>query len=325
MQLKLENNQISENRNNEECPPSEYVPPPEDGGTAETGPLQLKPYDYKNGIPDNDGNIVERIYAKFIGYVIYRTKNVIRVDILDGHQDAKLNTDRHYKIGFPLARLYSLLPENLDRTEPINRLIGRAMTLNIGGEHQEALVVLGHAESRLIKLRTIEGRLQYTGSAFGMVALLGTIYGIVISFRLCGHVLDTQLLEIMIFGALGGLLSITVGYGSLKIDVDANKITNCLIGASRIVIAIIASIFICFAIKANLILSFLNERADDYGLLTFAMVAGFVEMLVPKIMNNLGKDARVSSEGSAEKAKEQDAEPVQSHKAESQQTVSPQK
>jgi hypothetical protein len=59
--------------------------------------------------------------------------------------------------------------------------------------------------------------------------------------------------------------------------------------------------FVYFAIKSNVVFSFVNAQKDNNGLFMFAMIAGFVEMLVPNIMNNLARDARISSEGRAEK------------------------
>ena len=52
-----------------------------------------------------------------------------------------------------------------------------------------------------------------------MVALLVIVYGIVMLCRIFGYSSNVELLEVMVFGAIGGLLSVTVGYGSLKIDV----------------------------------------------------------------------------------------------------------
>ena len=51
----------------------------------------FKPYDYKIGGVDNDGVIVEKIYAKALDYVIYRTKTAIRID-MDDESDIKIWT-----------------------------------------------------------------------------------------------------------------------------------------------------------------------------------------------------------------------------------------
>lgn len=250
----------------------------------------LKPYDYRIGGCDNDGNKVVKIYASSPGYVVYRTENTIRIDLDDSNPKLNDYAENHYKIGEKLAHIYSLLPEKLDNTESINRLVARAMTLNVAGHFDKAINILNHAEHRLVKLLTIKGRLHYIVSAFCFAIIL---------FFIAFFGSDSYLKEsfqIIFFGALGGVLSIAVGYGSLRIDVDAGWHTNCTIGISRIIIAVIASLFLYFAIKANIIFSFVNTLQGNYGLFAFAMIAGFAEMLVPNIMNNLSKDSKISAE-----------------------------
>jgi hypothetical protein len=254
------------------------------------GERQLKPYDYKLDGLDNDGKKIVKIYAKALGYVVYRTDKSIRLDIDDDHPKLEEYADNHYKLGIQLAKMYSLLPEDLSSTESINRLVARAMAMNVAGHCDDAKIVLKHAEKRLVKLKTIKGRLQYTESAFFLAVL---IY--IISILPCFA--DYKLfLQVVVCGALGGVLSIVIGYRSLNIDIDADPTTNRLIGMSRIIIAAIASIFIYFAIKSKMIFAFIDEQPDYYGLYTFAMVAGFIEMFVPNIMNNLAKDTKISQD-----------------------------
>lgn len=250
---------------------------------------QLKPYDYKTGTLDNDGVIVQKIYTKAHGYIVYRTNTAIRLDMDDHHPEMTNYMENHFKIGVDLARIYSWLPENLSWSEPINKQIARAMTTNVAGNYDEAKKMLEHAEERIIKLKTIQGRIQYTVSAFFtafamlLAALLSAPY-------------DTSLItKVMLCGALGGILSIAVGYTNLKIDIDANWKTNALIGSSRIVIAIIASIFSYLAIKSGIAFSVIQDSKSDHGVLLIAMISGFAEMLVPNMMSNLARsDSNVS-------------------------------
>ena len=244
-------------------------------------PPQIKPYDYKAKGIDNDGEVICKIYAKLPGYVIYRTKNAIRIDIHDEHPKTKSYTDNHFKIGVELARIYSWLPENLSLSEPINKQIARAMATNARGAYDDAIKMLSHAEERAIKLKTIRGRLQYTGSAFTLVLITFAIAS------LHSHDSTYPLYNIALFGSLGGVLSIAIGFSSLDIDIDANWLTNCLIGASRIIISIVAAVFSYFAIKSEIAFSFVGKIPEDAGFYMIAMVAGFIEMLIPNIMSNL--------------------------------------
>ncbi|GEM_PF-2522256 len=245
---------------------------------------QLKPYDYKTGKIDNDGVTVKKIYTKTIDFVVYRTDTAIRVDMNDESPKLDEYLCNHHKIGIDLARIYSWLPEILSWSEPINKQIARAMTTNIAGNFDDAKKMLQHAEERIIKLKIIQGRIQYTLSAFSLVVIL-----FIISLLVTGD--ESALLSrIMLCGSLGGVLSIAVGYNKLNIDIDANWTTNSLIGGSRIIIAIAASLFSYFAIESDIAFSFIKKVESNYGVFLVAMIAGFAEMLVPNMMNNLAKE-----------------------------------
>jgi hypothetical protein len=243
----------------------------------------LKPYDYKIGCIDNDGSEVKKIYAKAPEYVVYRTDSAIRIDMDDDSPKLQEYAGNHYKIGVDLARIYSWLPENLSGSEPINKQIARAMATNVAGNYDHAKTMLTHAEERITKLKTIYGRLQYTSSAFLFVMII-----FVSIFISEGE--SVIFAKVMLCGALGGILSIAVGFSDLNIDIDANWQTNSLIGSSRILIAITASLFSYFAIKSDIAFSFVNNVDSNYGIFMMAMVAGFAEMLVPNMMNNLAKE-----------------------------------
>lgn len=215
---------------------------------------------------------------------MYRTERAIRIDIDDEHKDAKNLGDRHYKLSISLARIYSLLPETLSKTESINRLVARAITANIVGHYEDAKQILAQAEDRLVKLKTIQGRLQYTLSALALVLIVFMIS------LFNGLATAPILFNIVLLGSLGGVLSIALGFSSLEIDLDASDRVNCLIGCSRILIAIAASVFSYFAIRTDVAFSFVAKAPDNSGFYMVAMVAGFAEMLVPNIMSNLMKE-----------------------------------
>lgn len=251
---------------------------------SETTKKQLKPYDYKIGGIDNDGVEIKKIYAKAMDYVIYRTDTSIRIDMDDDSPKLGDYASNHYKIGVDLARIYSWLPENLSWSESINKQIARAMATNVAGNNDDAKTMLKHAEERIVKLKTLQGRLQYTISSFLIVVLVFAVSVLI-------YPSESEIFpKVMLCGALGGVLSIAVGFNKLNIDIDANWQTNSLIGGSRILIAITASLFSYLAIKSDIAFSFINKVESNYGIFLIAMVAGFAEMLVPNIMNNLARD-----------------------------------
>lgn len=247
-----------------------------------------KPYDYVVGDKDNDGNPIVKIYAKFPEFLVYRTKSAIRIDIDDDHPNREQTITRHMKISVDLGRLYSWLPEELDDSEPVNKQIARAMTTNAVGNLEEAQKLLKHAEERILKTKTLVGRLDYTVSAFSFVSIITVITLIVACLVGPGEV--RTLLYVVLSGGLGGLLSISLGFSRLEIDLDATNQTNRLIGCSRVIIAISAAIFSYFAIKSEIAFTFIAKSPEHYGLYMIAMMSGFIERLIPNMMNNLAKN-----------------------------------
>ncbi len=245
----------------------------------------LKPYDFKTGGVDNDGDRVEKIYAKSPEFVVYRTERSIRLDMDDDSENLTTYLHNHQKIGVDLARIYSWLPESLSWSEAINRQIARAMTTNVSGNYDDAKLMLAHAEDRIVKLKVIQGRLLYTLSAFFLV-FIAFVFAILLPFS--GY---EVLSKVALCGSLGGVLSIATGFSTMEIDIDANVPTNCLIGGSRIIIAIAAALFSYFAIQSDVAFSFVKNISTNHGIYMIAMVAGFAEMLVPNIMNNLVKES----------------------------------
>ncbi|WP_397453708.1 hypothetical protein AB3472_13630 [Pseudomonas lurida] len=246
-----------------------------------------KPYDYVVGDNDIDGNPIVKIYAKFPEFLVYRTKSAIRIDINDDHTNKDQTINNHMKISVDLGRLYSWLPEELDNSEPVNRQISRAMTTNALGNFEDAQKLLKHAEERILKTKTLVGRLDYTVSAFSFVSFIATIT--LITACLVGPGEVRTLLYVVLSGSLGGLLSISLGFSKLEIDLDSTNQTNRLIGYSRVIIAISAAIFSYFAIKSEIAFTFIAKSHQHYGLYMIAMMSGFIERLIPNMMNNLAK------------------------------------
>lgn len=160
--------------------------------------------------------------------------------------------------------------------------------MNIMGEEDDAKQMLGHAEIRIKKLKEIQGKLQYTLSSSAVAAVM--IILLIISQSACkgGYVIY---ISIAFCGALGGVLSVAIGYGSLDIDIDAKTATNCLIGASRIVIAMSAAVFMYFAITSEVLLAFLGKLDSNVGIYLASIIAGFSERMVPNILSKMAESA----------------------------------
>jgi len=273
-------------------PPVDAEPTDSIESSTASPKAQKKPYDYVVNQKDNDGEDIEKIYSKLPEFVVYRTKSAIRIDIDDDHEDAKKIMSLHMGISVDLGRIYSWLPEQLIDSEPVNKQIARAMTANACGHHEKAQQLLKHAEERILKTKTLKGRLEYTVSALKLVMvivalLLSAIYHIESE--------DAKtFLYVILCGSLGGLLSTSIGFSTLEIDLDADGKTNTLIGQSRILIAITAAVFSYFAIKSEIAFTFIAKSPEHYGIYMVAMMSGFIERLIPNMMNNLAKSDKAA-------------------------------
>jgi hypothetical protein len=234
---------------------------------------------------DNDGVGIVKIYSKYENEVIYRTKNAIRMYVVDGTKNEEMIKENHLKINKQLADIYSILPEKLDKTESINRLIARAINTNMWGNIDDAKDILSEAKIRLTSLKILKGRLTYTVSSFFVVIL----------FLILSIFFVNPLIKISLCGAIGAAMSVATGFASIEVDLDASQLINSLIGCSRIFLGIAAAIFLYFAVKSDIVFSFIAKCPDQSGFYMIAMVSGFIEKLVPNIMANLAKDPSVTT------------------------------
>ncbi|MBC3455985.1 hypothetical protein [Pseudomonas mosselii] len=273
-------------------PPVDAEPTDSIESSTASPKVQKKPYDYVVNQKDNDGENIEKIYSKLPEFVVYRTKNAIRIDIDDDHEDAKKIMSLHMGISVDLGRIYSWLPEQLIDSEPVNKQIARAMTANACGHHEKAQQLLKHAEERILKTKTLKGRLEYTVSALKLVMVIVALLLSVIYYIESEDV--KTFLYVILCGSLGGLLSTSIGFSTLEIDLDADGKTNTLIGQSRILIAITAAVFSYFAIKSEIAFTFIAKSPEHYGIYMIAMMSGFIERLIPNMMNNLAKSDKAA-------------------------------
>ena len=243
-------------------------------------PGRIEPRDFRIGQPDNTGATVVRIYSQQVDFVVYRNDHSIKIDIDEKSSDLKELAQRHSFIAVPLGKIYSWLPEQLSSSEAINRQIGRSIAENAFGNHEHAIELLNHVMERIRNLKTMQGRLQYTLSSLAVVGIMLVLTVILSQFVYWAPSplveLYYRFCKISFCGTLGGLLSVSLGFPKLQIDIDADKLTNCLIGASRIFIAIAAAFFGYFAIESGIALSmFQATSTHGYGLYAMAMIAGF--------------------------------------------------
>lgn len=253
--------------------------------------------EYKEGQFDQSNRKIVDIYMRTNEYVIYRTDtDIVHVYIADEHlpQNERIHYKNLMNIAIEIGRVNSLQSGRLTRMYSINKAIARALAKCLEGEIESAKEALSDVEGRLIRLRLLEGRLQYQLSSAIIVAFLLCSVVLIIFVSnydiLSGISSYLIYLKVALFGSLGGFLSVSLGINKVDIDLDADWRTNILAGSSRILIALVASLFVYFGIKANLVFGIFNDDPSNFGLYIAAMISGFSETFVPNIITKISKE-----------------------------------
>jgi hypothetical protein len=254
----------------------------------------------KKGGSDQRGREILDILWSTKDYVIFRHSSGISPHFSDVAETAKQQRAYYASIGPHLSKVNALRSVTVWRAESIDREIARAVYQSLEGDITNAAETLEGVRTRLQNLINLQGRLQYQISCLATVALFAMLCLVVraLASDQASLLSPARLASVAMFGALGGFLSISIGLKKLTIDPDADWRINAIAGASRIVIAVIASIFVYLMIAAKLALTSLNLLDSDAGIYAISMAAGFSEKLVPNLLRGLSiGDAEKDADG----------------------------
>jgi hypothetical protein len=254
----------------------------------------------KKGGSDQRGREILDILWSTKDYVIFRHSSGISPHFSDVAETAKQQRAHYASIGPHLSKVNALRSVTVWRAESIDREIARAVYQSLEGDIQNAAETLDGVRTRLQNLINLQGRLQYQIACLATVGLFAFLCLVVraLASDQASLLSPDRLASVAMFGALGGFLSISIGLKKLTIDPDADWRINAIAGASRIVIAVIASIFVYLMIAAKLALTSLNLLDSDAGIYAISMAAGFSEKLVPNLLRGLSiGDAEKDADG----------------------------
>lgn len=248
-------------------------------------------HDLRIGEQDQQGREILDIMWSTEDYAVYSHRTGISPQFSDDPELAQRQRAAFSQIGPLLSTVNALRTGTIRRAESINREISRAISQSLEGHVEHAHDILVDVQTRLHKLRSLHGRLQYQLSCF--VVTLLAVGGLAVALSLGGFSAASQLspllmAQIATCGALGGFLSVTVGIRRLDIDPDGNWKINVIAGGSRIVIAMIGAVFVYFAIVSNLLLGLLPIENSTTGVFAVSIAAGFIEFLVPNLFLHSG-------------------------------------
>lgn len=244
----------------------------------------------KKGGFDQRGREILDVFWSTRDYVIFRHPSGVSPHFSDENEVAQRQRKAYADIGPLLSAVNALRSGAVWRGESIDREIARAISQALDSNVENAQRILSAVQDRLHNLRTIRGRLEYQLGSFVVALLVVGFLGIALLLlnQQGGSVLSPlRLAQVASCGALGGFLSVSIGIRKLEIDPDADWRINGIAGASRIVIAMIGSIFVYFAIVSGLVLGNLSIEDSNAGVFAISVAAGFSESFVPNILRQM--------------------------------------
>ncbi len=187
---------------------------------------------------------------------------------------------------------------NASSRDYFSREIARAVALCLEDMMDESGKILDALELKIVNLKQNEYRMLYLLACFGlMVVYVGTVIFLTYDVNIdpAKNRLDffvannTVALRATLMGALAGFFSVSLGIKNLNFDLDARSYLIISYGFMRLFVAIIASLFIYYAIRSGFV--FANLQSDvSTGIATLyvlAFLSGFSEHFVPNVLKKI--------------------------------------
>jgi len=187
---------------------------------------------------------------------------------------------------------------NLSETMPtesrdyFSREVARAIALCLDNLGDEAKAVLAFLEHKVLRLKQNEHRMIYLMACFGVMFFYSLIVGIstyqsaIDSFS----TIQAPVLRATVFGAIAGFFSVSIGIRDIEFDLDARWFLTLAYGMTRIMIAVIAALFVYLALTSGIVFTSYNYTSASAGtqeravLYVLAFLSGFSERFVPNVL-----------------------------------------
>lgn len=234
-------------------------------------------------------NIKEIYIMDDSSHIIYRDKLGVAYYIDDESRKGSRMAKNFDKIATNIACIDVISTHIKWNPKATYKPIARAYSQAFKGEIESAKKILGDIEKKLTKLIQIEGRLNYLIGANLLLILtaVNTLFSIIYG----DSSIWKDYSQVTLCGALGGALSVFAGIKNIEFDLNIGRGGNITFGALRIIIAIIASVFVYLTIQSNIILPEINP---PFGTFVLAFTAGFSETYVPNILDKLSNNKNPS-------------------------------
>ncbi|WP_421854458.1 hypothetical protein [Marinomonas sp.] len=239
-----------------------------------------------------------------ISYLIIDTKNFIvfidsQLDIDwitsdEYDKNGPKDSDKHAKILNGVA-LLECKPNGhfADKIQlDFKRLLGEALARGLAAEYDSANQILEQSEIYLTQRGRELSRTWYLSTAGVITSVVLATSIVAWPFRnLISNVWGSSFhlyATVMVFGALGALLSIIMRTGKEHFDCHAGKSVHQLESAYRIVAGMLSSFFVTMAVTSGFILPTLSTMTNlSITLYFIGFVSGMSERIVPSITTKI--------------------------------------
>jgi hypothetical protein len=283
-------------------------------------PAGFRVHDLRIGRPDGRGRNVDDIFFGRSGYVIYMSGGRIMIHYSDDESEATKQIAAVAEL-IPLRdRLQYMIDDKRSLSDRYYPQIAEAFRLGLENKSDAAKQSLTNAIQDMQELRRREGRMVYLTSAsrqamvtavvllvIGLIALAVLKNGTLAVDTASAFTSLWQLTIATASGSIGALLSISIALRSRTVATDGEAAQNRLDARIRLLIGIISAGVLYMLLASGLLKSVSiagSPLSGDAITWTMAIVigvaAGFLERLVPDLLEKSGSGAAASDPASAQ-------------------------
>ncbi|WP_320171202.1 hypothetical protein [Maridesulfovibrio sp.] len=165
------------------------------------------------------------------------------------------------------------------------------LVLAVSGEVQKAIESAHDLEKTILKTKTLLSRLRYALVVFILFVMV--IIGAILLFWSCDFsftvILKNEiklLVACILFGGIGGFMSIVWRINELDIDIHSPWRMLAFTGVLRFSLAMVCGMIVFFIMKGRIV-SFVGDPQNIYAYFVISCVAGFSEHFVPNTLDKI--------------------------------------
>lgn len=233
-----------------------------------------------------DKEIVLHVYSSFEDFAVYDTFE-------GGVLCVSASSERHNDLNEIAKDLCNLKAQLTGKeTVKFKGLLANAMMLGLSGKTEESKSILNDISEKVTFLRTNKFRLVYL---LGAMSLSLSIVALTLAYQALNLTFHTnwdelKLLNILLFSSIGGIFSVALGYKSLNTNIpEAGWFFYVVNGMSRILISLFAGIVAYEFMMADFLFTIFKD--NTYGIMCLAILAGFTETFIPKLLEKTTKES----------------------------------